>query len=95
MRDLVENRTAIKEEMKVGMVWKYAGQEFLDALTKLAVQMNDQGNKVSDVKSGPYAISIAKGILKGIRVPEIYFAGKVFTLSTQVNYLCNTYASSD
>lgn len=33
------------------------------------------------------AISIAKGILKDIRVPEIYFAGKVFTLSVKVNYL--------
>ena len=55
VRDLIENRTAIKEE-KVGMVWKYAGQELLDALTKLAGQMNDEGNKVSDIRSGPYAI---------------------------------------
>lgn len=55
VKELIENRTATKEE-KVGMVWKYAGQELSDALTKLAGQMNDEGNKVSDAKSDPYAI---------------------------------------
>lgn len=55
VRELIENRTATKEE-KVGMVWKYAGQELSNALAKLAGQINYEGNKVSDAKSDPYAI---------------------------------------
>lgn len=55
VRELIENKTAVKEE-KVGTVWKYSGQELSDALEKLKGQINDEGNKVSDAKPVFYAI---------------------------------------
>lgn len=41
------------------------------------------------------AISIAKNILKDIRVPEVYFAGKVFNLSQLFIHARNTKTTSD
>lgn len=41
------------------------------------------------------AISITKCLLKDIRVPEIYFAGKVFNLPLLFIHACNTYTTID
>lgn len=37
------------------------------------------------------AIAIAKTVLQGVRVPEIYFSGKVFVLTTCLHYIIPNY----
>ncbi|KAF7134037.1 hypothetical protein CNMCM5793_005617 [Aspergillus hiratsukae] len=46
MRELIENKIAIKEKKVEGDVWKYSGEEFLSEVSKLENEMRKQGANV-------------------------------------------------